>query len=208
MQVWAITGGIACGKTTVANLLRQRGCPVASADEDARMVVREPDVAAQIARLFPECFETGELDRRRLADRVFADPDARAQLNSVMHPAIRRHMKGRIDAWRTSDAPALAFYEVPLLFEGDLQGWFDGVVAVIARREVQIERLRRRERESGRPDLDDAAVAVRLASQLDPREKARRADFVVDTSASMDEVSGQLDQFLARTASTRAPEKQ
>lgn len=197
MRIWAITGGIACGKSTVAELLRGHGCTVYSADDDARAVVEEPDVRDALMGQFAGCFVDGHLDRRRLADRIYADPDARRTLNGIMHPAIRRRMRERIAAVRADVEPGVAFYEVPLLYEGGLEQWFDGVVAVTASRETQVRRLQQREHDAGRPDLDTAAAEARLAAQMDPAEKARRADFKVDTDQSWDSVKRQVDQILA-----------
>ncbi|MFY7951510.1 MAG: dephospho-CoA kinase [Armatimonadaceae bacterium] len=197
MNVWAITGGIACGKSTVADLLRRKGYLVHSADDDARVVAGDPLVRSALAQRFPECFVEGQLDRRRLADRIYTDSEARQALNAIMHPAIRKRMRAHIEASRTADAAGPVFYEVPLLYEGGLENWFDGVVVVRTSPETQVERLRRRERDAGRPDLDPDEAKSRLAAQMDPAEKARRADFVVDTDRSLSDVEGQLERILA-----------
>lgn len=196
MKVWAITGGIACGKSTVAAMLSDKGNPVASADTDARAVLDNPDVRLAVQDAFPDCFVDGNLDRGRLAGRIYEDPDARQRLNRIMHPAVRHRMRETIARWRENPAHTVAFYEVPLLFEGGLENWFDGVLAVVASPKTQADRLRQREIASGRPPLDDDALARRLAAQMDPAEKARRANAVVETDGSLADVARQVDRFL------------
>jgi len=197
MKIWAITGGIACGKSTVAELLRGEGCAVFSADDDAHAVIEEPDVRDELSGQFPDCFADGQLDRRKLADRIYADPPARQVLNGIMHPAIRRRMRQHIEAVRADTEPGVAFYEVPLLVEGGLENWFDGVLAVTASRDTQIRRLQQRERDAGRPELDTAAAEARLSAQIDPAEKARRADYSVNTDQPKDFVDRQVRDILA-----------
>ena len=97
-----------------------------------------------------------------------------------MHPAIRQRMRTTIESAKENPTPGLLLYEVPLLYEGGLETWFDGVVAVVANPQTQLERLRAR-------GLSDEAAAQRLAAQLDPDEKVRRADFVVRTDTTWQE---------------------
>jgi dephospho-CoA kinase len=173
MKVWAITGGIACGKSTVSKLFAECGAILASADDDARAVLAEGE-PTRTAVL--EAFGTTE--RTELAARIFADPDARKRLNSLMHPAIRQRMRARIEAAQQGPTAGLLLYEVPLLFEGGLETWFQGVIAVAADRTTQLERLRGR-------GLTEEAAQQRLDAQLDPEEKVRRAHFVVRTDTSL-----------------------
>lgn len=175
MQIWAITGGIACGKSTVSKFFAECGATIASADDDARAVLAEgePTRAAVL-----EAF--GTVERSELAAMIFGDPDARKRLNSLMHPAIRQRMRTVIETAKANPTPGLLLYEVPLLYEGGLETWFGGVVAVVANSQTQLERLRAR-------GLSAEAAAQRLTSQLDPDEKARRADYVVRTDTTPQE---------------------
>ena len=180
MQTWAITGGIACGKSTVSKLFAECGAQLASADEDARAVLAdgEPTRAAVL-----EAF--GTVERAELAVKIFGDPDARKRLNALMHPAIRRRMRAVIAAAKADPTPGILLYEVPLLFEGGLETWFEGVVVVAADHATQRERLLAR-------GLTDEASQQRLASQLDPEEKVRRADFVVRTDIPLAETKNMV----------------
>lgn len=185
MQTWAITGGIACGKSTVSALFAACGAQIASADDDARAVLVEGE-PTRMAVL--EAF--GTVERSELAARIFGDPEARKKLNSLMHPAIRQRMRSVIEAAKANPAPGLLLYEVPLLFEGGLESWFEGVIAVAADQETQRARLRAR-------GLTDEAAQQRLSAQLDPEEKVRRAHFVVRTDTSLAETKAAVEAVYA-----------
>lgn len=193
MHVWAITGAIACGKSTVARLFAQLGAQVRSADDDARAVLEESAVRDAVRGAFPDAFDDdGALDRAALGRRIFADPEARRTLNALTHPAIRRRMRAAIDAARADTRPGLLLYEVPLLYEGALEGWFDGVIAVAASPDAQAERLQAREAAAGRPPLTADAIAARLSAQISADEKARRADVVVRTDTELEQTRAQV----------------
>ena len=176
MRVVGLTGGIATGKTTFAEALRARGVPVVDADALARAAVAPGSPAlAAIARelgagvLLPD----GTLDRKRVASIVFADAGARRRLEAITHPAVRRLVVEETMRL-AAEGRALAFYDVPLLFEVGLDRKLDSVVVVYAPRAVQKERLVRRDA------LAPEEAEARLAAQLDIEEKARRADFVIE----------------------------
>jgi dephospho-CoA kinase len=190
MRVFAITGGVACGKSTVLKLFAEQGATIYSADEDARAARAEPEVQARILAAL------GTLEPKEMAAKIYADPEARKTLNGIVHPEVRKRIRARIEAARASAAPGLVLYEVPLLFEGGLETWFDGTIAVVAKPEVQRARLKERH-----PAATDAELDARLSAQMDPAEKARRADFAIRTDVSLEEtrteiarVFGQLSQ--------------
>jgi dephospho-CoA kinase len=186
MHVYAITGGIACGKSTVSRLFAELGTRIFSADDDAREARADPAVRVRIIEAL------GTDDPKLLAQKIYADPDARKVLNGIVHPEVRARMRARIDAARSSAEPGLTLYEVPLLFEGNLETWFDGSVAVYAAPEVQRARLHVRH-----PDATQADLDARLASQLPPEEKARRADFTVRTDTNLDETRAEVEAIYA-----------
>lgn len=192
MRIVGLTGGIASGKSTFAARLRERGVPVVDADALAREVVEpgQPALAA-IAAAFPGVVgEDGRLDRKALGARVFADPAARRRLEGITHPAVRAAMAAA--ALRLAgEGQTLAFYDTPLLFEVGLEGSLDSVVVVWVPRDVQRDRLVRRD---GLPPADAEA---RLAAQLPIDEKAARADFVVDNTGTPEVLGDKADRLLA-----------
>jgi dephospho-CoA kinase len=181
MGVVGLTGGIASGKSTFAAALRDLGAPVIDADRLAREEVRagSPALAAIAAEFGPGTLgPDGELDRKAMADRVFADPGARRRLESIVHPAVRAAVAAET-ARLAAEGHALAFYDVPLLFERGLDREVDCVVVVHAPPEVQRARLRARD------GLAEGEAEARLAAQWPIDEKARLADVVVDNRGDL-----------------------
>jgi dephospho-CoA kinase len=167
--------------------------PVVDADILAREAVAAGSVGlAQIARMFgPDVIDAdGQLLRGRLAELVFADPDARARLEALVHPTVRALATQRFSALEAAGEP-LACYEVPLLFEVGLDATLRPIVVVHASERTCIQRVCRRD------GVDAAKVRARLSAQLPPSEKASRADFVIDNDGALAETHAQTDQVLA-----------
>jgi len=193
MRLIGLTGGIATGKSTFAAALRELGAAVIDADALAREAVRRGSAALEeIARAFGSevVGADGELDRRRMAELVFADPAVRARLEAITHPAVRRAMER--ETQRLAEAGhALAFYDVPLLYEVGLDRALDCVVLVYAPPEVQRARL------MARDGLSPADAEARLAAQMPIDEKAARADVVVSNQGSLVELRAKAAPLLA-----------
>lgn len=182
MRLIGLTGGIASGKSTVDRMLVARGAAVIDADDLAREAVRpgEPALDAIVERFGKDVLQPdGSLDRGRLGAIVFADADARHDLDAITHPRIAELMRERIAAALDGEAP-LVVVDIPLLFENARESMFEGVLVVYAPADVQVERLRERN------GLDEAAALQRLAAQLPIEEKRARATWVIDDSGDMD----------------------
>jgi dephospho-CoA kinase len=193
VRVVGLTGGIASGKSTFAEALRARGVPVVDADAIARAAVAPRSaVLAEIVRTFgPDLVAAdGTLDRRRMAALVFADPGARARLEAITHPAVRRGLAEET-ARLAAAGHDLVFYDTPLLFEVALERTLDCVVVVWAPPEVQRARL------LARDGLGASEADARLAAQLPIDEKAARADFVVENVGPREELGLKADRLLA-----------
>jgi dephospho-CoA kinase len=188
----ALTGGIATGKSTVLRRLTAAGIPVIDADLLARQVVARgtPGFDAVVARFGPGVVAAaGDLDRRALGARVFADPAARAALEAIVHPAVYV----AIAAW-VAGLPAatrVAVADIPLLFETGRAGDFDRVVVVACSRDEQRRRLRTRD------GLSDAEVDARLAAQWPIEHKANRADRVIWTNGSLADTEREADRLAS-----------
>ena len=196
MRLVGLTGGIATGKSTFAALLRARGAPVLDADLLAREAVAKgsPGLADVVAAFGPEVLDAGgELDRKRMAARVFADPAAREALERIVHPRVRAAMAGEVARLAAAGAP-LAFYDVPLLYEAGREGDVDLVAVVWAPPEAQLERL------AARDGMGRAAAAARLAAQLPIDEKAARADAVIANDGPESALAAKADALLADLA--------
>ncbi|HZZ86542.1 MAG TPA: dephospho-CoA kinase [Anaeromyxobacteraceae bacterium] len=204
MRLVGLTGGIATGKSTFAEALRRLGAPVVDADELARRVVAKgsPGLAAVVAAFGPEVLTAGgELDRKKLGSRVFADAGARARLEAITHPAIRAALADELGRLEEAGA-GLAFYDVPLLYEVGMEGLVDCVVVVYAPPASQLLRLERRD------GLTHEEARARLRAQLPIDDKAARADVLVTNEAdpaALRAKAGPLLRDLAAGLSRKLP---
>ncbi|HJF89641.1 MAG TPA: dephospho-CoA kinase [Alistipes onderdonkii] len=166
-----ITGGIGSGKSTVCRLFAQKGIAVYDSDAAAKRLMQEDGaLRRQLAGRFGEgTFRNGVLDRAYLAGIVFADPQALADLNALVHPVVMRDF----DAWAARQEGSYVILESAILFEAGLEGYVDKTVAVLAPRELRIERTCRRD------GCGADQVVRRIAAQLDDDALSARADYVV-----------------------------
>lgn len=184
----ALTGGIGTGKSYCLERFRALGAPVIDADDLARQAVSpgSAGLRAVVSRFGADSVrEDGTLNRDRLAARVFSDPDARRDLEAIVHPIVYRAIAEWFDHLPASSPPAIA--DIPLLYETRREGDFDRVVVASCPVEMQIDRLTRRDGMS----VGDAEL--RVASQWPIGEKAKRADFVIDTSGTFEDTDRQVD---------------
>lgn len=185
-MIVGLTGGIACGKSTVARLLQARGAAIVDADRIARDVVAPgtPGLAALANAFGAEIIkEDGTLDRPRLGARVFADATERARLNAIMGPLIADESARRLAA---AQAPVVV-YDAALIVEWGLADRFRPLVVVTAPPEVQRSRL------MARDGLSAAAADARIASQIPVADKARLADHVIDNGGDSESLAEQVE---------------
>jgi dephospho-CoA kinase len=189
-----LTGGIGSGKSTVAALLAARGAVVVDADRIAREVVEPgtPGLAAVVTAfgegvLTPE----GSLDRPALAGVVFADPEARARLDGIVHPLVRQRA-AELMVGLPEDA--VVVQDVPLLVETGQAGAFDLVLVVQADLDTRVERL------VARGMTEDDARA-RIAAQATDEQRRAVADVVLDNSGTPEELAAQVERFWAERVS-------
>ena len=171
-----LTGGIGSGKSTVAEVWRERGALIIDADLLAREVGGPGSEGLRaIAARWPAAIAAdGVLDRAALARIVFDDDDERLRLNAIVHPRVRA-----LAAQREADAPlgAIAVHVIPLLFEGDAWRTCDATVLVVAPDEARIERVIRRD------DADRTSVLQRMRAQIDPADARTLATYVIENDA-------------------------
>lgn len=188
MKRIGLTGGIASGKSMVADELQRLGAVVIDADVLAREVV-EPETAglAAIVERFGDAVLTADsrLDRKRLAEVVFTDDAARADLNAIVHPLVRARA-----AELEEQAPlgSVVVHVIPLLVETGRQG-FDAVVVVDVPESQQLRRLQLRD------GLDAAAAQARLRAQASRQERLAVADWVIDNGGERARTLGQVSEL-------------
>jgi len=192
VHVFGLTGGFATGKSSVVARLRARGVPVVEADVLAREVVEPgtPGLAAVVQAFGSDMLGAdGALDRKRLGKLVFGDTEARARLEALLHPLIRALQKTRLAEFAARGEP-LACYEAPLLVEVGLTNELRPLVVVVASEAAQVARAKSRD------GLDENGTRARLAAQRSLDEKRALADYVIENTGSLAELSDATDRVL------------
>jgi dephospho-CoA kinase len=187
-----LTGGIGAGKSEVSRRLARYGAVVVDADAIAREVV-EPgtDGLAEVVAAFGRevLLPDGGLDRARLGDVVFGDPEARRRLNAIVHPRVGQRM-AELD--QAAGPDAIVVHDVPLIAENGRSDAYDMVVVVDAPPRTQIERLTR-----GR-DMTREQAQARMAAQASREQRLAIADIVIDNSGSLAELDRQVGDVWAQ----------
>ncbi|MFO7306888.1 MAG: dephospho-CoA kinase [Gammaproteobacteria bacterium] len=184
----ALTGGIASGKSAVADRFAQLGVPVLDTDRIARDIVEPgtPTLAKLVEAFGPDILDSeGRLNRRRMRERVFANPDDRARLNAITHPAIRAELARR----SASAGGAYQVHVIPLLVETGRTRDYDRVLVVDCPREVQIQRLMARDGATA-----EQAEAI-LAAQATREQRLAVADDVIVNTGTLDELYQRVDEL-------------
>lgn len=188
MKVIGLTGGIACGKTTLADMLRRLGAVIIDADALSRSLTADGGEALPLIRqAFGDgVFQpSGSLDRQKLGAVVFGNAAARETLNGILHPMVYRRMEEEMQKCRESGAKVVVL-DVPLLFETRGETLADLTLCAVAPEEVQIARLK------SRNGLSRDEALSRIRSQMPNAEKARRSDIVIDTNRPLPELEGMI----------------
>ncbi|WP_315452275.1 dephospho-CoA kinase [uncultured Selenomonas sp.] len=185
MKIIGLTGGIACGKSTVSTELRAHGATIIDADALAHELSQphQPLYNAYVERFGREIVTAdGTLDRAAIARRVFADPAVRAEVDAIAHPLIRMAAEERLRAARDENKRA-AVLDVPLLFEAGWDALADETWVVALPREEQLARLLARD-----TSMDEGEARARIAAQMPLAEKCARADVIIDNSGTKEEI--------------------
>jgi dephospho-CoA kinase len=194
VKLVGLTGGIASGKTTVARILQRLGAAVVDADALAREVV-EPgrdawkEIVAVFGRDVLQADQT--LDRQKLRAVIFNNLEARKKLESIIHPRVRALAEERI-AQHGAAGYDVVVYEVPLLFEGNLQEWLRPVILVACDVATQKRRLQERDR------LGAEAAQKHIDAQMSLEEKRRLADYVIENDGDLASLKRQVEAVLSK----------
>lgn len=189
-----LTGGIATGKSTVAAMFRNLGCPVIDADVLAREVVEPGEPAlADIVREFGSgvLAADGRLDRKALGAVVFADAERRRRLEAITHPRIRERLASRLAALAGAGFDGVVIFDAAVIVESGAYRQMDRLVVVTADAATQRARLRARD------GLDEHEARRRIASQMPLAEKAKLADHVIDNSGDRAATEAQVRRVHA-----------
>ena len=189
-----LTGGIASGKSTVADMIRKHNIPIVDADVIARQVV-EPGESAleEIFLSFGSEMkaEDGGLDRKRLGSVIFNNEDKRKLLNSILHPAIRKRMLEEVASYKNQGEPHVVL-DIPLLYESELNHLVDRTLLVYVDSSTQLKRLMERDGST------EQEASERIQSQMPIEKKKELADAVIDNTGTRKESEEQLGHVLRK----------
>jgi dephospho-CoA kinase len=189
----ALTGGVACGKSTVSEMLRGHGAVVLDADAVAREVVEpgRPALLEIIAAFGLDVIgDGGTLDRKALGDIVFSDENARVRIEEITHPRIRERMAELSQAAARSSATLLV-HDIPLLFETGRNHDYTGILLVYIPRALQLERLMTRD------GFNAAEAEKRVVAQIPIDEKRAMATWVIDNSGTVEQTRSRFEAWWA-----------
>ena len=194
-MVIGLTGGIGTGKSTVSQILKDRGFPVIDLDVISHEVIEFSSVVEKIVQNFGrEVLDENEdgnctISREKLGKIIFANKEKRLALNSIMHPEILKVMHKKILECK-SEKNKIIFVEVQLLFEVQWEKEFDYILLVDAKRDMQVRRVLERDKRS-----EEEALNI-INSQMSLDEKREKSDFVIENDGNMDDLNKKVYKFL------------
>jgi dephospho-CoA kinase len=194
MKVIGLTGGIGSGKTTVSRLLAELGAVIIDADKVGHEAFK-PDtegwreVAAAFGRQILSA--DGKIDRKKLGEIVFGNPDSLERLNRIMHPRIHNMIKAQLEKYQRQEVEVVVL-EAPLLIESGWASTVDEVWVTVASEATVLRRLQER------AGLSQPESLARIHSQLSPEERARYADVIIDTDCDLDELKARVEELWPR----------
>lgn len=190
MIVLGLTGSIGMGKSTAATMFAEAGVPIYSADEAVHRLY-SGRATPLIEAAFPGTVVDGKVDRQKLSAYVVGKPDQLKKLEAIVHPLVREEEKAFLREAEESGAP-IALLDIPLLFETGTEGRVDRVAVVSAPADVQRARVLARE------GMTEEKLDAILARQMPDEEKRKRADFVIDTGGTFDELRQQIEELVVK----------
>jgi dephospho-CoA kinase len=190
----AITGGISSGKSTVCRFLAQRGSYVVSADEIVhKLLASDPKIQKQVIELLGNSvLIEGQISRKAVAEKVFSDLKKLKSLELILHPAVFNEINKHYQSVKENPKYNLFVAEVPLLYESQKEGLFDFVAVVLS------ERIFCEKRFIETQNSSKEAFEKRMQRQMQPLEKAAKADFILLNNHDLEDLKTQVTQLLTK----------
>ena len=187
-MILGLTGGIATGKSTVAEFFREKKIPVICADTIAREITEKQEILDKISVEFgKEMIVNGKLDRKKMREYIFVDINRVKKLNEITHPPIIEKIKEEIN--RNKENPILVV-DIPLLFEGNYEFLVEKILLITCKKEIQLLRVQNRDSVS----LESAKNIISKQMSLDEKEK--KSDFIIENSGTKEELYEKLRSIL------------
>ena len=194
MKIIGLTGGIGSGKSTVSQFLAELGAVILDADKVGHEAFKPNteawhEVVAAFGRqiLAP----SGEVDRKKLGEMVFSNPEALSRLNQIMHPRMYDMMKAQIEEYRRQGVEVIVL-EAAILIEANWLSLVDEVWATVAPEAMVLERIKKQR------GLEEAQTLARIRSQLSSEERVKHADVVINNDGELDEVKAKVKELWER----------
>jgi dephospho-CoA kinase len=186
-KIIGLTGGIGSGKTTIANYLASLAIPVYIADDAGKKVMQQQEIIKEIQEKFGfDIVENNQLNRSKLAEIVFNNPDQLKALNAIVHPAVKKDFKKWVD--EHADAPFVV-YESAILFESGSYTNFDVILTVTAPLEIRISRVLQRD------NSNREQVMSRINAQWTDEQRIAESDFIIE-NIDINLAKEKIDEFL------------
>lgn len=194
MRYFGLTGGVASGKSTVAQMFQDLGAKIIDADRIGHELLRArlPAYQEVVQRFGTRILDaSGEIDRGRLGALVFADPEKLLELNAILHPRIIARVEELADSFHVENPRAVILVDAALIYEAGIGSHFAKMIVAWCRPEQQIERL------MAKAEISREEAERRVAAQMPAEEKRRRADYLIDCSGDLETTRGQVETIYA-----------
>ncbi len=188
----AVTGGIGNGKSTVLTLLKEKGYPVYSCDEIYKEIIKTKSYIEQISNIFPSVIVDNQIDKGKLASIVFTSGSARKKLNEISHPLIMKSLLKKMN----TETQGVVFAEVPLLFEGNYENLFDGVILVKRKLEDRIQATIQRDHQTREEVLAKIQTQFDVEKQENKNRIKKCNAYIIDNDCSIQLLNEKVDKII------------
>lgn len=191
-MILGLTGGIGTGKSTVVNMLKEKGIPVVDTDLISREVIEYPEIIEKIKlEISNEVFDfNNKLDRKKMSEIVFENQEKLKKLNEIMHPEILKKMWDEVEELKKNYK--IIVVDVPLLFEINMEKEVDKILLIYASKEIQLKRIMERD---GR--TREEAVKI-ISSQMPLYKKREKSDYIIQNNDSLEKLEKNLDKIVQK----------
>lgn len=180
-----LTGNIASGKSSVGKLLKENGLPVIEADRIGWEILERKEIIQEILDVFGNILKDGKVDRKKLGNIVFSNKRKLRIFNAIVHPPLLQKLKREID----KRSGKVIVVNAALIFEWEIEHWFDKIILVTAEKKKRIDRLLKN-------NLTRKEAIQRINSQMDEKEKIKKSDFIIENNGTKTQLKEKILSIL------------